>query len=325
MLMIVAHHFSVHGGFSFPADQITLNRLWTQFIFMGGSLGNDIFVLLSGYFLISSSGINYHKLFKLWLRIFFYSAVIYSVFVYFGLKAFSLKAALKSVMPVTKPQWWFASTYFVMYLLHPYLNTFLRAMNHEDYKKFLAAAGFYWCIITTLTHSNFGANNLMNFMLVYSLAGYFRLWGKDSGSKKFIWYGVLGISINFVSVVLLDIIGLYVPFAGKHALYFCGGMMKPMVILSSLCLLLGFRSLNIPHSKIINILASATFGVYLIHDNNFVRPFLWRTLFKNASYQDSPYLIPYSIAVILTVYISCTVIELIRAKIFRTFSGGRLS
>ena len=146
--MIVAYHFSVHGGFSFPADQITLNRLWTQSIFMGGSLGNDIFVLLSGYFLISSSGINYHKLFKLWLRIFFYSAVIYSVFVYFGLKAFSLKAALKFVMPVTKTQWWFTSTYFVMYMLHPYLNTFLRAMNHEDYKKFLAAAGFYWCIIT---------------------------------------------------------------------------------------------------------------------------------------------------------------------------------
>ena len=101
--------------------------------------------------------------------------------------------------------------------------------------------------------------------------------------------------------------------------------MKPMVIISSLCLLLGFRSLDIPHSKIINLLASATFGVYLIHDNNFVRPFLWRIVFKNASYQNSPYLIPYSIAVIIIVYISCTVIELIRAKLFKLLSGGRLS
>ena len=325
MLIIVAHHFSVHGGFSFSAASITINRLWQQFIFMGGSLGNDIFVLISGYFLINSSAVNYRKLFTLWLKVFCYSVCIYWLFVAFGIKAFSLKAALKSAMPITKPQWWFASTYFVMYLIHPYLNIFLRAMSHEDYKKFLAAAGFYWCIITTLTHSNFGANNLIDFMLAYSIAGYFRLWGKDFGSKKFIWYGVLGIAINFASVVLLDIIGLYIPFAGKHVLYFCSGMMKPMVIISSLCLLLGFRQLDIPHNKFINLLASATFGVYLIHDNRFVRPFLWHTVFKNASFQDSPYLIPYSIAVILTVYISCTVIELIRAKLFKTFSGGRLS
>ena len=325
MLMIVAHHFSVHGGFSFPPDKITVNRLWQQFIFMGGSLGNDIFVLLSGYFLINSSVINYHRIFKLWIKILFYSVVIYSVFVFCGAETFSLKNAISSAMPITRTQWWFASTYFVMYLLHPYMNIFLRTLNLEDYRKFLAVTGFYWCIITTLTHSNFGANNLINFMFVYSLAGYFRLWDEKSGSIRFIWYGVLGIAINFVSVLLLDIIGMYVLFAGQRALYFCNGMLRPMVILSSLCLFLGFRRLNILHSKIINLLASAAFGVYLIHDNRFVSPFLWYKVFHNASFQDSPYLIPYTIAVIFTVYIVCTLIELLRSKIFRTLSHGKLS
>ncbi|MBQ7216416.1 MAG: hypothetical protein IJS39_10595 [Synergistaceae bacterium] len=47
--------------------------------------------------------------------------------------------------------------------------------------------------------------------------------------------------------------------------------------------------------------------------------------FRNAAFQDSSYPIPYSIAVILTVYISCIVTELIRAKLFRKISGGRFS
>ena len=54
------------------------------------------------------------------------------------------------------------------------------------------------------------------------------------------------------------------------------------------------------------------FGVYLIHDDNLVRPFLWETLFKDASYANSNLLILYSIAVIILVFIVCTLIELFR-------------
>ena len=32
MIIIIGHHFSVHGGFNFSTDVINLNRLWTQFI-----------------------------------------------------------------------------------------------------------------------------------------------------------------------------------------------------------------------------------------------------------------------------------------------------
>ena len=321
--MIVAHHFSVHGGFSFSADTITLNRLWTQFLFMGGSLGNDIFVLISGYFLVNSSGINYHKLFKLWLKIFFYSVVFYGVFVFAGLEVFSLKTMLKIMMPVTKNAigLWFVSAYFVMYMIHPYINVMIKAMSREDCTKFVKALVIYWCIIPMLTKSSFGANNTINFICLYCIAAYIRLYAPDFRGRRHIGLGVLCILLNFLSVIVLDIVSVRIR---MNSIYFIG-MMRPVTIMACVCLLGGFSGLDIPHSKVVNLLASATFGVYMIHDNRFVRPFLWRTLFNNASFQDSSYLIPYSIAVILVVYISCTVIELIRAKIFRILSGGRLS
>ena len=64
--------------------------------------------------------------------------------------------------------------------------------------------------------------------------------------------------------------------------------------------------------KGINVVASATFGVYLIHDSSIVRPFLWNTVFKTETYQDSAFLILYSIGVCLLVYAACTVIDLLR-------------
>ena len=50
MFFIVAHHFAVHSGFDFPVNTISINRLWIQFIQIGGKIGVDIFVLISFVF-----------------------------------------------------------------------------------------------------------------------------------------------------------------------------------------------------------------------------------------------------------------------------------
>ena len=324
MLMIVAHHFSVHGGFSFPASSITINRLYIQFIHMGGSLGNNIFVMLSGYFLIKSTSINPRRLLNLWARIFVWSTVIFAAFVWSGIVPFSLKSAVKSLMPVTRSQWWFATAYFVMYLIHPYVNRLLHTFTRGEYRTFLLSILVYWCMIPTLTRSTFGANSTVNFVCLYSLAGYVRLYPEDFGTRRFILWGALFAVGNFLSVIAVDVLDSVQSYFTLHPYYFLE-MMRPFTVAAALCLLVGFTKLKIPHSRVINTLASATFGVYLIHDSNIVRPFLWHEIFRNASFQESPYLIPYSVAVILTVYTVCTILESARSRIFRALSGGRLS
>ena len=324
MLSIIAHHFSVHGGFNFPTDSITLNRLWAQFLLLGGSLGNNIFVMLSGYFLINSKGLNFRRMLNLWLRMLFYAVIIYFLFVTFGDKAFSVKSMLKTFRPVTRSPWWFPATYFVMYLIHPYVNMLLHSFSQEDYKKFLLTIGLYWSIIPMVTDAQFEASNLIVFVCLYSLAGYIRLWGQDLGSKKYILYGAMFVGLTFLTVVVLDVIGLKYQYFAKRSGYF-HGMLRPFNVLAALCLLLGFKSLHLPYSKAINTFAFATFGVYMLHDHDFTRKFLWLSVFRNASYQDSMYLIPYSLAVIVIVYLVCTMIELLRSKLFRTLSRGKLS
>lgn len=107
------------------------------------------------------------------------------------------------------------------------------------------------------------------------------------------------------------LLGTKSTFFSSHVTYFYG-QEKINILLVSLTLFLAFTKLKLKYSKFINIVASATFGVYLIHDNFLMRQYLWIDLFKNASYQDCLKLIPYSIGVVLLVYIVCTIIDLLR-------------
>ncbi len=318
MFMIIAHHFSVHGGFEFPKSlsDITINRLWTQFILMGGGLGNDIFVLISGYFLVKSRAMKVSKVFDLWLRMFFYSVGIFAIFTLTGLEKFVWLDFVKSLLPPITG-WWFASCYFLLYLLHPYMNITLNSLTKSEYKRMLIIFGICWCIIPTFLKSNFQSSNLIWFMYLYSLAGYVRLWCEDLCGKKYFMFALLLTVVNFAGAVLLDLLGLKFPFLGRPviALYYYANQ-HLLTISIAFCLFVGFRSLRVKYSALINTIASATFGVYLIHDNAFVRRFLWLKLFRNAEFFGSRYFIAYSLAAILIVYAVCVMIELLRMRIF---------
>ena len=55
MVMIMFYHFSIHGHFDFATASVSVSRLWLNFISMGGKIGVDLFVLISGYYLISDT------------------------------------------------------------------------------------------------------------------------------------------------------------------------------------------------------------------------------------------------------------------------------
>ena len=53
-----------------------------------------------------------------------------------------------------------------------------------------------------------------------------------------------------------------------------------IVVLIAVELLNAFRKMKPFYNKWINVIASATFGVYLIHDNELVRPYIWNEIFQ---------------------------------------------
>lgn len=313
MILIVAHHFAVHGDFSFSEVTVEFNKIWVQFLQMGGKIGVNIFVLISGFFLVKAQRIRLNKVLKFWFQVFTYSIILYLIFIFLGIIQFDSLELIKRIFPIIFSRWWFASTYFVLYILSPYFNCLLNSFNKNQYQAFLLLLTVIWSIIPTLTTMPFQSNALIWFFYLYALSGYIRLHYplENIDVKRYIVFILFLLSLTFLTAVIFDYIGLVIPSFAQHSTYFFEMQKLPIVLISILIFLL-FLKIDIGSQKIINVVSSATFGVYLIHDNTFVRDFLWITFFKNASFAQSIYLIPYSILVIILVYSVCTLIELMR-------------
>lgn len=319
MLMIVFHHFAIHGGFDWKTSAITIPHLWYNLIVMGGKIGVNIFVLISGYFLITNHGelFNFKRILKFWGQIVFYSISISAVFLLFKDHNFGIKALIKSVFPITFSSWWFASAYFVLYIIHPFLNMLLNALSKKGYQTLLVTLVSMWSIIPTVTTRNFESNSLLWFVTLYAIAGYARLYGFNSIYTTKKYFSLCGIfsALTYFSSIVFTMLSIRWSALLEYTTYFYG-MQTISVLLISLTLFMAFATWKINYHRWINTLASATFGVYLIHDSSTVRSFIWGDIFQNSQYQNSLLLIPYSILAVALVYTICTVIDLIRQQIF---------
>lgn len=318
MIMIMFHHFAYHGNFEWNFNEVTLPHLWYDFILMGGKVGVDIFVLISGYFLIENTEKLFQpkKLLKFWGQVVFYSIMTYLLSVMLRLNAFEIKQLIKVCLPITYPGWWFASTYFMLYLIHPFLNKLLHGLSKTEYQYLILMMVLCWSIIPTATTQLFESNSLLWFVTLYGIAGYVNLYGgnqKLQSKHYFSLYFMVLIITYTVSTTFLFLRTKKEEWS-THAIDFFEIERLP-ILLMAITLFMGFVTLKMNYHKWINMIASATFGVYLIHDSSYIRYYLWTNIFKINQYQDSTFLILYSILVVFILYVSCTMIDLIRKKL----------
>lgn len=318
MIMIVFHHFAYHGGFEWEGSSASITRFWYNFIIMGGKIGVDVFVMISGYYLIndSSGPLKLNKLVKFLGQVFFYSMAIYLISALTGVYEVGMKSFIKALFPITFAQWWFASAYFVLYLLHPFLNRLLQGIDKSLYQKFLLLLVVCWSVIPTFTTSSYQSNSLLWFITLYSISGYIRLYGLNSKftTKHYCVVLLICSVLTYMSSVVFTVLEKKWRIFSTYVTYFYE-QEKITTLLIALCLFMVFATLKMNYSKWINHVASATFGVYLLHDNKFARLLLWIELFNNSQYQESMLLIPYSIIAVTMVYIVCTLIDLLRQQV----------
>ena len=86
--------------------------------------------------------------------------------------------------------------------------------------------------------------------------------------------------------------------------------------ISMFCL---FKNFNIGKIKIINFISSATFGVYLLHDNEFTRIFIWQELLNCPARAFNNSFPLFALCAIFGVFAVCTLIELARKYLVKLF------
>lgn len=316
MFLIVMHHYSAQGVGGLAEHALTANKTLEYIFSLGGKIGVNCLILITGYFLVGAS-IKYMKLLKLVFEVFFYSVLCMLIFYSLGLSAFDPKVVKESLFPLTFDMYWFATAYAVLYLLSPFVNLLIRGLNRNNHFKLILLLVVLWSVLPALTFGQApGYSSLGWFFLLYLIGAYIKLYPHQffGNLKITLPAACLSYGVIISSVIVLDYLGLRNSYFAEHATYLREMNMFP-TLLCSISLFLIFKNLNIGKLKVINTIAASTFGVYLIHNNYFVGPYLWQKVFYNASYLDSPYLLPHAIFTVIIVFCGCTVIDQIRLNL----------
>ena len=314
MVLIIMHHFTVHGSFPFTPE-LTFNKVFLQVFALGGKAGVVAFIMITGYFMISSS-FKLHKFGKLVGQIWFYSLAMLGVAMGLGLDTVTSRNMMLALLPIGAMSW-FAQNFLVLYLLTPLINRVLHWLQHKYYVMLLALATLIWFVIPTalnlwpnVPHTTFGFKHIFSFIVFYSIGAYIKLYGasiKLCGSyitqKTGIILSIIGILGTFLGHIFVDVLAMTDPTYMKQIFYFTQNDYGFFQLLLGIGLFIVFLKAKITYHPWINTIASTTFGIYLLHDNKLVMHYMWDYIFSTYQYYDSPLLPLYAILLVALIFI----------------------
>lgn len=245
------------------------------------------------------------KFLHLYLKTIFYAALIASIFAYYGhyqIPSFSHCLFL----PMNSADYWFISNYLFLYLLSPFINIFIRNANEKMHLSLIVLLFVFWSVLFPLNNIPFSFSELGWFIFLYITGAYIRLYPKKIYDNNI---------FNFLSLFAMCLLSILILIGYNHSHFApMWDAIKYMsdysfiIVIISLNIFFLFKNIKI-QSSLVNWASQSVLGIYLIHDNNFVRPFIWVGLVHAVRFMDSMYFIPLAILISLCVFSICLILD----------------
>lgn len=142
-LLIVAFHCVEHignGEFSVLGESFSFNVATSVLFGSWGTLGVDIFIILSCWFLVDAEGIRLHKIIILGLQTWFLSLLVTGIVSAVGEKV-TFETIVKEFLTPFYNQFWFVSAYILFYLCVPLFQKSLTQLSNRDLKRIVVVGG----------------------------------------------------------------------------------------------------------------------------------------------------------------------------------------
>lgn len=320
MLVIVAHHYVVNSGLLemvYNSQDIGGNDIFLLFFGWGGKTAINGFILITGYFMCKSN-ITIRKFGRLIGEKYFYTIVLFVIFLLTGYTAFELKEFVKALLPTTSVTDNFTGCFLIFYLFIPFINKLLQALSEKEHITLVGLCILIYTVFPSL-HIDVRFNYVTWFVILYIIAAYVRMYPKDLFEHTKL-LGILAGScllLSWGSVAVMTVVGRKI---GRDIpFFFVVDSNKILALLTGFAAFMFFKNLKMKRSKIINTISASTFGVLLIHANsNTMRTWLWQDMLQNVKWYESPFLTVHAIVSVLAVYIVCTVIDWGRIQIVKS-------
>jgi hypothetical protein len=333
MLMIVCLHYLSKGGIlgSPSSNDLTATGYTAWLIEAFCLVAVNVYVLISGYFGAEAYRKETDNVlkrpFKIWKQVLFYSVVIGIIALITGIQQFDLYQIIGYIFPIVTEHYWFATSYIFLCLIMPFLNRGVETLASKQLGYIIGAMLLFSSIAKTFIPMHlpwdFSGYDVLWFTVLYLTGAYIRKYGAGFISKgvRAVGMYLISVLVIFISFVVIRLIYLktgkledFISYGYSYNYLFCYTGAVGLFVAFGKLKTNGLEKCR----KIIELLSGATFGVYLIHEHINVR-YLWATWF--GAYKVAALPVPLFIismfGTVIAVYLCCSLIEILRAKIFK--------
>lgn len=298
------------------------------------------FVMVNGYFSFSKTRNSWKKACSLLGVTWFYKVAMAVVLFFVTTGVIGKFELFKEFFPLDVIRsYWFINCYILLLLLSPFINILLDRLTESQYRKLLLTSFLLFSIVPFITNQTMVSNdgfNLVQFIFLYLIGAYFKKYPieKNYHFKKFsknkiqllslslflicVFFNVciyfLSLYLKSIDQVLLQEIG-----EGLHHSIFCYS--SPIIIIQTIAYFQFFRTLSI-QKRWINSLASLTFGIYLFHENYYLKLILYAP-FRLHQHAQNMGIFVYAFVVAISIFLVGLVIEWIRKQIAKFLKGRK--
>lgn len=286
IVLIVLFHIQLHGPQTRINDGAFADPVFFKQLFLldagntFGMIGNALFIMISGYFLVENLGVDLGKISgKLLLEVGFATVLLTIVSTVIAGRSSDLSARNLVGFYIFNDEWWFTGYYILIVVIGKvFLNKFLSRLEAKEYASFLLALfaidQFHWSSYIFEGIAN-GIRTLMIGVFFYALGGYIKKYNPFSHIRLYVLFLVIAVTY------LLRYISNYNVTSMNIAQYLSSeeqyGFMQTTpqfanhditVVIVTVCLFELFRRIHMPNSKVINYLGKSTLMIYFMHEND---------------------------------------------------------
>lgn len=276
MFMIVNLHILYHGGIlsseKLYFGSTKFNIVWI--IEIVSYVAVNCYALISGFVGVNSKN-KYSNIILLWLRVAFYSILIYLIACKCGVVEYDYNTFITYCFPVLNTKYWYFTAYFCLFFFMPILNVGLQNLKYEQLRNAIIMIIIVVSILPFIYAGDvFHCKNGYSFvwlLVLYIIGGFI---GKYNLNIKFSKILML---LLFIVCVALEFGNLYLTNYMKlkgveNFKYTLVSYTSPTMLLSGIALLVLFSKLKLGFlGKIISFLSPLCFSVYLIHEHKVIR------------------------------------------------------
>lgn len=275
----------------------------------------DCFAIVSGYLGVDSKH-RTSNIANLWSTVVFYTVSISLFVVFIYPKSFAVMEVIKAFLPVFSVQYWYFSSYFLLFFLMPLVNIFFKKSDRKQQISVLFAilllsiGGVFFDAIDRLWAINEGYSVLW-LLAMYYIGAYL----KKNPIRVNIYWGIvylICIAIIFALEVVSKYSNINILSFGMASMY-----SSPFTVMAAISLFMIFKRLDVVPSirKMIALISSLSFSVYIIHYNKNIWTFLSNQILKYAEYNVGVILV-LIVLTVLIIFSACILIDFVRTKIF---------